>query len=120
MTLYDIVAHARDNIDANVQRILEEGRSLIGERRHRCKDGSLVTVEVSVSTVPHDGRKVFCVVGHDVTERVEAHRMLEKRVTALAGIAASLTINRPVQTTLNALVAGIVESTAAIACSVCL
>jgi signal transduction histidine kinase len=63
---------------------------------------------------------VVCAVIRDVTERVEAFRMLEERVTALAGISSSLTVDRPVKTTLNALAAGIVEGTAAVACSVVL
>jgi PAS domain S-box-containing protein len=120
MTLYDIVAHDRESIDTNVRQALERGRYLVGERKHRRKHGSLVDVEVSASTILHEGREVFCVVGHDVTERVEAHRMLERRVAALAGIAASLTVDRPMETTLHALAAGIVESTAAVACSVVL
>ena len=120
MTLYDIVAHDRESIDTNVRQALERGRYLVGERKHRRKDGSLVDVEVSASTIVHEGREVFCVVGHDVTERVGAHRMLERRVAALAGIAASLTVDRPMESTLNALAAGIVESTAAVACSVVL
>jgi PAS domain-containing protein len=120
MTLYDIVAYDRESIDTNVRRALERGRYLVGERMHRRKDGSLVDVEVSVSTILQEGREVFCVVGHDVTERGEAHRMLERRVAALAGIAASLTVDRPMETTLNALAAGIVESTTAVARSVVL
>jgi signal transduction histidine kinase len=63
---------------------------------------------------------VICAVIRDVTERVEAFRMLEKHVTALAGISASLTVDRPMKTTLDALAAGIVEGTAAVACSVVL
>ena len=120
MKIYDFIAHDRENIDSNLRLVLDEGRRYMGERRYHRKDGSLVDVEVTASLIHYRGRKVVCAVIRDVTERVEAFRMLEERVTALAGISSSLTVDRPVKTTLNALAAGIVEGTAAVACSVVL
>jgi hypothetical protein len=120
MTLYDIVAHDRASIDRNARRVVERGSYFLGERKHHRKDGSLVDVEVSASTLAYGGREVVCVVGRDVTERVEAFRMLEERLTALAGISASLTVDQTMEVTLDALAAGVVQSTAAVACSVVL
>ncbi|HEX2109614.1 MAG TPA: PAS domain S-box protein, partial [Rubrobacteraceae bacterium] len=37
MKLYDLVAHDREGIDRNIQRILDEGSRFVGERRYRCK-----------------------------------------------------------------------------------
>jgi signal transduction histidine kinase len=56
----------------------------------------------------------------DTTERVRAFQMLEERVTALAGISASLTVDRPMETTLDALAASVVRASTARACSVVL
>jgi PAS domain S-box-containing protein len=120
MKIYDLIAHDRQGIDSNMRLILEEGSRFLGERRYRRKDGSLVDVEAAASVISYCGRQVVCDVVRDVTERRKVHRMLEQRVKALAGISASLTINRPVQATLDALAAGIVESTEAVACSVVL
>jgi PAS domain S-box-containing protein len=120
MKIYDLIADKRESIDRNVRLILEEGSRFLGERQYRRKDGSLVDIEAAASVISFGGRKVICDVVRDVTERVEAFRLLEQRVAALAGISASLTIDRPVETTLNALATGIVESTAAVACSVVL
>ncbi|MDP8950794.1 MAG: PAS domain S-box protein [Actinomycetota bacterium] len=120
MKLYDFVAHDRESIDSNIRLVLEEGGRFVGERRYRRKDGSLADVAVSANLISYDGREVICTVIRDVTERVEAFRMLEERVTALARISASLTIDRPMETTLDALAAGIVEGTAAVACAVVL
>jgi PAS domain S-box-containing protein len=120
LTLYDIVAHDRWSIDENARRVVESGRYSLGERKHRRKDGTLMDVEISASTVLYEGKEVACIVGHDVTERVEAFRMLEERVTALAGISASLTVGQTMETTLEALAAEVVQSTAAVACSVVL
>ncbi|MGH3088861.1 MAG: PAS domain S-box protein, partial [Rubrobacteraceae bacterium] len=120
MTLHDVVAHDREGIDKNVRLVRDEGSRFVGERKYRRKDGSLVVVEVTASLVSYGGREVICVVIRDITERVEAFRMLEERVTSLAGISASLTVDRPVKTTLDALASGIVEGTEAVACSVVL
>jgi PAS domain S-box-containing protein len=118
--IYDLIAHDRQSIDSNMRLILEEGSRFLGERRYRRKDGSLVDVEAAASVISYGGRQVICDVIRDITERKKAHRRLEQRVTSLAGIAASLTLDRPMESTLNALAAGIVESTEAVACSVVL
>jgi PAS domain S-box-containing protein len=94
LTLYDIVAHSRENIDRNIRRVLERGRYFLGERKYRRIDGSLVDVETSSSTILYDGREVFCVVGHDITERRrkeeelrESQRVLSTLMSNLPGMA---------------------------------
>src|ERR671932_133202 len=69
MTLYDIVAHDKESIDYNVERIVREGHRSIGERKYRRKDGSLADVEVNTRAISYGGRAAMCVVAHDVTER---------------------------------------------------
>jgi PAS domain S-box-containing protein len=76
MTIYDLVAHEREEIDANLGRILEEGRLRVGERFYRRKDGALATVEVGTSLITYRGRDAVCVVAHDVTERRRAEKAL--------------------------------------------
>ena len=120
MKIYDLIAHDREGIDFNTRLILEEGSRYLGERQYRRKDGSLVDIEAAASAISYGGRQVICDVIRDVTERKRAHRMLQQRARALASIAASLTVNRPVQSTLDALAAGAVQSTEAVACSVVL
>src|SRR5829696_6690063 len=68
MTLYDIVAADRKSIDSNIRLILEQKQRSVGERKYRRKDGSLVDVEVSVSTMLRNGRETLCDVAHDITE----------------------------------------------------
>jgi PAS domain S-box-containing protein len=85
MSLYDIVAHDRESIDLNVERIFAEGRRFIGERRYRRKDGSLVDVEVSASAIFHGGAEAMSIVAHDVTERKKA----EEERSRLAAIVES-------------------------------
>nr|MDP9486792.1 PAS domain S-box protein [Actinomycetota bacterium] len=78
MTLYDIVAHDRESVERNIELVMREGRRSLGERRYRRREGTLAEVEVNVSAVPYDGRRVMCVVAHDVTERKRAERALEE------------------------------------------
>ncbi len=69
LTLYDIIAQDRASIDANTAQIAAEGRNAIGDRRYRRKDGTVVTVEVSATTLEPSSNPTFCVVVRDVTER---------------------------------------------------
>ena len=86
MTLYDIVAHEKESVERNVERILAEGRRFLGERRYRRKDGDIVYVEASASAIPYGNGEAMCVVAHDVTgrKRVEENlRESEERYRAV-------------------------------------
>ena len=78
MTLYDVVAHDPESIDANTEEILREGRRSLGTRRYRRRDGTHAIVEVNVSAIPYGGRRAMCIVAHDVTERKRAEQALEE------------------------------------------
>src|SRR5215204_3652399 len=86
LTLYDIVAHDQKSIDRNVQRVLDEGRYFIGERRYRRKDGSLIDVEVSAGAIAYGGRPALCVVAHEVTQRKMAEEALRRSLDALLAL----------------------------------
>lgn len=76
MTIYDFSAHGREDVDSRVRAILKAGDHFLGERRYRCKDGSLIDVEVHSSVLSYYGSKVVCALVRNVTERkrVEAER----------------------------------------------
>ncbi|HEY6674899.1 MAG TPA: PAS domain S-box protein, partial [Rubrobacteraceae bacterium] len=120
MTLYDIVAHDRESIDQNIQQTLREGRSLVGQRKYRRKDGSLLDVEASGSIILRGGRETICVVAHDITDRARVQRLLEERVATLSHIAASLAFELPTEDTLNVLARSAVKASTAVACGVVL
>ena len=69
MTIYDFVAHERDDIDRNVRLHVVEERRFVGERRYRRKDGKFLEVEVSATLIPYRDGEAVCVVVRDVTER---------------------------------------------------
>lgn len=82
LTIYDIVAHKRGDIDRYVQSIINDNKRSIKERKHRRKDGRVVDVEVSVNVIRYMEREALCVVVRDITERKRAElkeRELERR-----------------------------------------
>ena len=96
MTLYDIVAADRESIDSNIRRILEQKYRSVGERKFHRKNGSLVDVEVSVSTILRNGRETLCAVAHDITER----KRREEAQRFLAEVGATLSSSLDYRTTL--------------------
>lgn len=86
MHVYRFVAHDPEDIDSVFESVLAEGQQFIGERKYRCKNGSLVDVETSATVVSYDGREVLCTVVRDVSERKgfeEALRQSEERFRSL-------------------------------------
>jgi diguanylate cyclase (GGDEF)-like protein/PAS domain S-box-containing protein len=84
MTNYDFVAHNREDIDAAVQRLVQERRGFFGERKYRRKDGTLLDVEVSGTVIPYRGREVVCGVARDITERKQAEEAVRRSEARLA------------------------------------
>ena len=79
MELHEIVAHARETVEANVERTLKEGTRFIRERKYLCKDGSVVEVEIAASAIDYGGKRVICAAIRDITERKRA----EEEIRAL-------------------------------------
>lgn len=75
LPVYDFFAHSPEEIDRDLQAIIDKKSVFIGERQYRCKDGSLVTVEVSGSYLTYGGKKALNVLSRDITERKQAHKL---------------------------------------------
>jgi PAS domain S-box-containing protein len=78
MDIHDLVAHPPEEVDANFERILAEGGLIVGERKYRCKDDSLVDVEVSASMIHFGTKEMVCVLVRDVTERMKTEEALRE------------------------------------------
>jgi signal transduction histidine kinase len=118
MTLYDVVDHDRRSVDRNIEQTIRDGRSFVGQRKYRRKDGTFLDVEASGSIILRGGRETICVVAHDVTERARMQKLLQERVATLSAIAAKVTLDLPMEDMLDALAEGVVKASTAVACVV--
>src|SRR5215212_9312908 len=78
MTIYDFLAHEREEIDANVRCDLQQRRRFVGEQKYRRKDGSLLEVETSMTVIPYQSREAICAVARDLSERKRAEEALRE------------------------------------------
>ena len=85
LSLYELVPYSREDMDCYVERVLESGSYVSGERRHLRKDGSLVDVEVSANVVSYGGREIICMVVRDISERKRAEAELRQLNEELEG-----------------------------------
>ncbi len=74
MKLYDLVPDDPKGVDRNVERALEQGHLLVGERSYRRKDGSTIDVEVSGGVISYGGKGIICSIVRDITERKRTER----------------------------------------------
>jgi PAS domain S-box-containing protein len=86
MEVYDFVAHPRENVDSTIQRTLKQRRRVVGGRKYRRKDGTLIDVEVGVSVIEYGGKEVICTIVRDVTERKRAEEALARSENRLRQI----------------------------------
>lgn len=78
LNAFDFVAHAREDVEEKIALIVREKHSHLGERRYRCKGGSIVDVDVSASLINYVGKHVISVVSRDLTEQKQAQEALLK------------------------------------------
>jgi PAS domain S-box-containing protein len=77
MSVPDVEALERPEDTAkHIQRVIQTGADRF-ETRHRCKDGRVLDLEVSVNYSSSDGGRMYCFF-HDVTERKKAEESLRK------------------------------------------
>lgn len=84
MPLYQIVAHERASVDENIRQVLRNGQLDVSQRQCRRKDGALLTVEASISTLETARSTLLCSVVRDVTERIQAATELAEARRRLA------------------------------------
>jgi len=84
LSMYDIVAHEKSNIEEFLQRILSDGATSMDERLWRRKNGTLVPVEVTANRIQQTGKELIFVVGRDITQRKRAEEILREKEQLLS------------------------------------
>jgi PAS domain S-box-containing protein len=86
MTLNDLIADEQETVGLNVEHVVAEGSTFVGERKYRRKDGSSVDVEVSAGTIPYGDSQAICFVAHDITERKRTETALRQNLSVLLAL----------------------------------
>jgi PAS domain S-box-containing protein len=76
MSVYDILDHSDNDVDAHIGMVLENETLKISSRRYKKKDGSVVDIEATCSVLEENSRKLLCVISKDVSDRIRRDRML--------------------------------------------
>lgn len=83
LNLVDISLTARAAPWPEAIEFVRAAGSAVIEGQHRCKDGTLVPVEVSLSYVEQDGRRYLISVARDITERNSQQAMITRLARVL-------------------------------------
>ena len=67
-----------DATGKHIEKIIREGNDIF-ETRHRCKDGSIIIVEISVSYLQKNGGEFFCFI-KDITQQKRTEALLNARI----------------------------------------
>jgi len=78
LSIYDIVAADRQDIDQRFQQILKAEGPFTHERKYRKKDGSLIDVWISSKVISYEERMVTCALVRDLTQRNQAEAALRE------------------------------------------
>lgn len=87
LKLEDILIETVPSLDTGAIERLTNTRSHVRTLKHRCKDGTLLDVEVTASQLEIDGHKALCYIAHDVSMRKTIEKRLlrnQKRMKHLA------------------------------------
>lgn len=83
LSLYDIVINRKSIIDSGIKKILRDGVYIYGLRHYRCKNGSMIDVEISGTLIHYGEARVVMVNLRDVTERKKSERKLKIQANQL-------------------------------------
>ncbi len=78
MTPYDFLAHSHDDIDRKIVDLSSKDFKVVGERKYRRRDGTVIDVEVFGNIIDLGDRKAICIVSWDITERNRASKQILK------------------------------------------
>jgi len=66
LTLYNIIASDLTGFNQDLTNVLETKQDFVGQYLYRCKDGSLINLESSVSFINYQNKDIFCFVVRNI------------------------------------------------------
>ena len=69
LDLYDFLDEDRHEVDWTVQQILDKKRCYLGERKFRCKNSEIVTVDLNANIIHTDDTHIVCIIARDISDR---------------------------------------------------
>jgi len=78
LSVYDFVVDQRENINAYIYHILMSGATTIGERLWRCKDKTLIDVQVTANKIFHQGKDICFAIARDIRRQKWAEAALQE------------------------------------------
>lgn len=76
LKLSDLVATDPEISDSIIRRVLHDRLNITQESIHRHKEGTLINVEVNISTIYYSAKEFICYAVRDITERKLSEEML--------------------------------------------
>ncbi len=70
LTLYNLIGNDLQSFTHDLAMVMENKQDLVGEYLHRCKDGSLLNLESSISINNYHNKDVFCIVVKNASNSV--------------------------------------------------
>jgi PAS domain S-box-containing protein len=77
LSLEDIVVFENESVKDSIAKILKDRHDVFGLRQYRCRDGSLIDVEISATLMSVGDERVVMVNVRDVTDRRRAEAALQ-------------------------------------------
>jgi PAS domain S-box-containing protein len=78
LTAYDFVADDRESIKARALGFRTGELLPTAERNFRCKNGSILEVEINITVISYGGKDVFCTVVRDISERKRVEKEIQR------------------------------------------
>ncbi|HLP16159.1 MAG TPA: PAS domain-containing sensor histidine kinase [Bacteroidota bacterium] len=77
-SVYDIIVEDRASIDERIRSVEQQRRVNFSERYLRCKDGRILTVDISARVYGTENRKLICFIARDVTDHTRLVQALKR------------------------------------------
>lgn len=83
LTLDQIICGDKETFEKNIASVLINKNVEIADQQMRCKNGSLVNVDISISNISYGDKEILCFIVRDITERKRIAELIRMREAAV-------------------------------------